>query len=172
MTKLHRAIIMLGGNVGDTVCVFESAVRTLELNQNQLVSASSIYRTKPWGYFNQKDFLNQLLVLDSSMELSEFHDCCLSIELLHGKNKEFENGPRSLDIDILFFDSTIVQNEKLTIPHPRMHQRRFNLVPVCELLPDFIHPVLNKKMLELLAECEDQDEPLIVVRHQSEKSCS
>ena len=171
MKKLHQAIIMLGGNVGDTVCVFESAVRTFELNHNQLVSASSIYRTKPWGYFNQREFLNQLLILNTPMDLNGFHGCCVKIELLHGKNKEFDNGPRSLDIDILFYDSVVVENEKLTIPHPRMHIRRFNLVPICELLPDFIHPVLNKKMLDLLAECEDQDEPSIVIRRKSEKSC-
>ena len=172
MTKLHRAIIMLGGNVGDTVCVFESAVRSLELKENQLVSASSVYRTKPWGFFNQRDFLNQLLVLDTPLDLTEFHDCCLKIELLHGKNKEFENGPRSLDIDILFFDTIVLQTPKLTIPHPRMHQRRFNLVPICELMPDFNHPALNKKMSDLLSECEDLDEPSIVVRQQNITSCS
>ncbi len=172
MTKLHRAIIMLGGNVGDTVCVFESAVRSLELNENQLVSASSVYRTKPWGFFNQRDFLNQLLVFDTPLDLTEFHDCCLKIELLHGKNKEFENGPRSLDIDILFFDTIVLQTPKLTIPHPRMHQRRFNLVPICELMPDFIHPALNKKMSDLLSECVDLDEPSIAVRQQSKTSCS
>lgn len=163
---------MLGGNVGDTVCVFESAIRSLELKQNQLKSASSIYRTKPWGFIKQRDFLNQLLVFETRLDLFEFHDCCLEIEHKHGKNKEFENGPRSLDIDILFFDSIVFQNQRLTIPHPRMHQRRFNLVPICELLPDFDHPVLKKKMSELLAECQDHDEPSIVVRQQYKTSCT
>ncbi len=91
MTNQHRAIIMLGGNVGDTVCVFESTIRTLVLNNINLISASSIYRTKPWGYFDQRDFLNQLLVLETNMDLFEFHECCLKTELLHGKNKVFEN---------------------------------------------------------------------------------
>lgn len=164
MTNSHRAIIMLGGNVGDTICVFESAIRYFGLNNINLVAASSKYRTKPWGYFDQRDFLNQLLVLNTYMDLSEFHDCCLKIENLHGKNKEFENGPRSLDIDILFFDSIVLQNQRLTIPHPRMHLRRFNLIPVCELLPEFIHPVLGKTMTELLAECNDPDEPSVIIQ--------
>ncbi|MFM7766236.1 MAG: 2-amino-4-hydroxy-6-hydroxymethyldihydropteridine diphosphokinase [Bacteroidota bacterium] len=172
MTKLHRAIVMLGGNVGDTVCVFESALRSFEMHQNQLVSSSAIYRTKPWGYFNQRDFLNQLLVLDTPLDLAEFHNCCNNLELLHGKNKEFENGPRSLDIDILFFDDMVLENENLTIPHPRMHQRRFNLVPICEILPDFTHPILEKKMSELLAECTDLDEPSLLLQKSSKTPCS
>lgn len=172
MTNQHRAIIMLGGNVGDTVCVFESTIRTLGLNNINLVSASSIYRTKPWGYFDQRDFLNQLLVLETNMDLFEFHECCLKTELLHGKNKEFENGPRSLDIDILFFDSLVIHNPKLTIPHPRMHQRRFNLVPLCELYPDFIHPILSKKMSDLLDECMDPDEPSVFIKKQNLTKCT
>lgn len=155
MGELHQAIIMLGGNVGDTICIFESAKRWLHRSSCRVTSQSMYYRSKPWAFEHQRDFINQLLVLETEMKVEGFHELCKSIEKKHGKMKLFVNGPRSLDIDILFFDDLILQTEPLTIPHPRLHLRLFNLVPLKEAVPDWVHPELKQTVSELCANCTD-----------------
>lgn len=167
---MHRAVIMLGGNVGDTICIFESAKRSLSQSGCAVVTQSMYYRSKPWGFDKQRDFINQLLLVETPLEVEGYHALCEMIEKKHGKLKLFENGPRSLDIDLLFFDDLIMQTETLTIPHPRLHLRLFNLVPLQETLPDWVHPVLHQTMTELRASCKDIT-PLMTIQTASHVHC-
>ncbi len=153
--ELHKAVIMLGGNVGDTICVFRSAAKMLETQGVRTMAVSSVFRTDPWGHPNQRSFLNQAMVVETKFSADELMNLLKIIEQSHGKETMFANGPRTLDIDIIFFDFMVLDSFSLTIPHPRAHKRRFNLVPIAEIAPEYVHPTLNKSIEVLLQECQD-----------------
>ncbi|MEY4875951.1 MAG: 2-amino-4-hydroxy-6-hydroxymethyldihydropteridine diphosphokinase, partial [Bacteroidota bacterium] len=117
---------------------------------------SSIYRTKAWGNENQNDFLNQCLIIETELSAESCLQKILLIEQNLGRKREEKWGPRTIDIDILFFNSEIVDKPNLQIPHPYLHLRRFTLAPLHELIPDFIHPILKKNISELLLHCKDE----------------
>jgi 2-amino-4-hydroxy-6-hydroxymethyldihydropteridine diphosphokinase len=159
MKEKHQAVIMLGGNIGDTICIFESAQRRLTEAGCSITATSSYYRSKPWGFAEQRNFLNRLLVVETDNDVEGFHEICKTIEKQHGKSKLLNNGPRSLDIDLLFFDDLVWDTSTLVIPHPRLHLRKFNLVPMLEIIPDWIHPIIKKRVSDILASCEDTTVP-------------
>ncbi|MEO7536374.1 MAG: 2-amino-4-hydroxy-6-hydroxymethyldihydropteridine diphosphokinase, partial [Ferruginibacter sp.] len=117
--------------------------------------SSGIYRTAAWGNTDQPDFLNQVIIADTKLNASETLQQILSIEKLMGRIRTTRNAPRTIDIDILFFNKEIISEKNLTVPHPEIPNRRFVLVPLNELSPDLRHPVLNKSIHVLLAECAD-----------------
>ena len=147
---------MLGGNIGDTEKIFKKSYLEIATKIGVISSYSKIYRTSAWGYKDQEDFLNQALVIRTDLQHRQILSKLFDIETSFGKNKIVENGPRTLDIDIMFFNSEVIYEDDLEVPHPRMHLRRFNLVPLNDLLPEYIHPVLNKSIKTLLEECPDQ----------------
>jgi 2-amino-4-hydroxy-6-hydroxymethyldihydropteridine diphosphokinase len=151
----HQAVIMLGGNIGDTICVFESARTFIKESGAQMLAESAVFRSDPWGNELQRTFLNQSLLVGTDMDPYRLLILLQDVELHHGKNTRFENGPRTLDLDIIFFDELILSSTTLSIPHPRAHFRRFNLLPMSQIVPNFVHPILNKTVLELLEECTD-----------------
>jgi 2-amino-4-hydroxy-6-hydroxymethyldihydropteridine diphosphokinase len=120
---------------------------------------SFIYETAAWGFEAENDFLNQILVVETCLKPMEVLYKCQEIENKLGREREPGHYiSRTMDIDILFFNDEIIQNERLTIPHPKLHLRRFTLEPLAEVSPDYIHSVLKKSIRKILEECKDDTE--------------
>jgi 2-amino-4-hydroxy-6-hydroxymethyldihydropteridine diphosphokinase len=160
MMNRAELVLLLGSNAGDRKAVLEQAITEIEAKLGSVLSRSSLYETKAWG-FDGDDFLNQVIIVSSSFSALECLEKTQSIEKQLGRHKKSQKGiyeNRLIDIDILFLGEQILELEYLSIPHPRIAERRFTLAPLEELIPDFVHPKLNKKVRELLIDCEDQTE--------------
>ncbi len=158
--ELHTLVLLLGSNLGDRSSLLTQATEKINVQLGNISKASSLYETKSWGLEEQPDFLNQVLICHTANNAAEALHHCLSIEKELGRDRKVKWGSRCIDIDILYFDDAIVATERLKIPHPFLHQRRFTLVPLVEVMPDFVHPVLNFSNKELLERCEDELEVL------------
>ena len=154
MIKLY---LLLGGNLGNKQQVFAEARTRLEKQVGIISAQSAIYETEPWGFESEDLFWNQALELKTTLSPEEVLKQTQLIELELGRiRKEKQYNSRIIDIDILFFGDQIIKTANLTVPHPRIQERKFALVPLCEIAADFIHPVLQKSIRELLDECPDQ----------------
>jgi 2-amino-4-hydroxy-6-hydroxymethyldihydropteridine diphosphokinase len=149
--------ILLGSNMGDREGVLQSAIAEIVKHCGTVSIQSSIYETEPWGFQGENDFLNQVIIIKTSLTPTELLHKLLEIEISLGRKRKNSSAyiSRNIDLDILYYASMVVQTGVLSIPHPRLHLRRFTLVPLCELLPDFIHPVLQKSHSELLQTLDD-----------------
>ncbi len=146
-----RAFISIGSNIGEKLQNCLKAICLLDnLKGCKVIKKSSFYKTEPVGYKEQDWFINCAVLIDTKLNPYELLDRLQQIEILMGREKSFKWGPRLIDLDLLLYEDIIMNGEKLTIPHPLMHKRRFVLVPVSELAPDLIHPVLNKSIIEIL----------------------
>ncbi|WP_461041068.1 2-amino-4-hydroxy-6-hydroxymethyldihydropteridine diphosphokinase [Spirosoma harenae] len=154
-------IILLGANLGDRLQTLNRAIRLIDERVGLVVQQSNLYETAPWGVIDQPSFLNQVLVVETNLEPLEVLRQTQQTEEDLGRVRLEKWGARLIDIDILYYDQLILQTDKLTIPHPFLHLRRFTLVPLAEVAPDFVHPTLQKTSLELLADCEDKSEVTI-----------
>jgi 2-amino-4-hydroxy-6-hydroxymethyldihydropteridine diphosphokinase len=152
---MNNVMLMLGSNVGDSKAIITDALDTIEQEIGQVKSISSVYKTAPWGFSEQNDFLNQAVLVHTPMHAPGIMDTLLSIEKKAGRIRAEKNAARTLDIDILFFNNDIIETQILTIPHPRLHERNFVLKPLLEIIPDFVHPVLKKTIRELCLICSD-----------------
>jgi 2-amino-4-hydroxy-6-hydroxymethyldihydropteridine diphosphokinase len=152
---MHRAYLLIGGNVGDTMKIFQEVITLLGNRAGTVVQKSSPYKTAPWGKPDQQDFLNQAVLVYTSLNAQLLMQLLLDIEKDLGRQRIEKNGPRIIDIDILFFDDYIIHEPRLTVPHPEVQNRRFALTPLAEIAPDLYHPVLHKTIAELLADCPD-----------------
>lgn len=155
MMLRNRVILMLGGNLGDTRKVFDKALERIGSGIGKVTCLSRLYGTEPWGKTDQPPFLNQALVVETGLNPVQVLKQTQAIETALGKRKEELNGPRVIDIDVMFYEDRVMSLHDLTIPHPRLHLRKFNLVPLAEIVPDWEHPILKKKIRELLHECND-----------------
>lgn len=144
----QRVYLSLGSNLGDRAAQLRKAQARLGAAGN-VVAVSALYETEPVEFTEQPWFLNCAVALDTEMNPQQLMSTILTIEKEMGRKRVQKKGPRSIDIDILFFDSKIVESEQLTIPHPAMHQRRFVLEPLAEIAPNTVHPMLNKTVREL-----------------------
>ena len=158
MTAKKTVYLLLGSNLGDRLQIMRAARKLIAMEIGHIVSASSIYETAPWGVLDQPSFLNQVLEVATEMTPEEVLRIILDIEHELGRIRYERWGARVIDIDILYFESLVVDTARLTIPHPRLHERRFTLAPLSEVAPNFIHPILNKNSEQLLAECIDTSE--------------
>lgn len=130
-------VLSLGTNIGDRLDNLRSAIASINLvPSTRVVKCSSVYETEPVGYAEQDDFYNIAVLVESELEPNEILGMCLGIEAGFNRVREFKNGPRILDIDVIFCEGKEIQTKNLTVPHPRCFERRFVLEPLLELLPD------------------------------------
>ena len=153
---MNKAYLLIGGNMGDRLANLKEAINHISTDAGTIEKISSVYETAPWGQTNQASFLNQALLIDTIHSASQLMYLLLEIENKLGRKRTLPLGPRTIDIDIIYFNKDIVQSSELDIPHPSMFKRNFVLVPLVEIAPDFIHPVLNKSNSILLSECNDE----------------
>lgn len=150
---MTRSYILFGSNQGDKKALLEQACALINSRCGLLVERSSDYTTEPWGFDAEEWFLNVLLVVETELEPDALMDALLGIEAELGRvRKPGQRGysSRTVDLDILYYGDRIVKTEKVTIPHPLLHLRRFALEPLCEIVPDFLHPVFNLSQTQLL----------------------
>jgi len=150
--------LSLGGNVGNSRENIASAVHRLRRAGIRIVRKSSIYRTEPVGFARQPWFLNQAITVCTDLSPWELVGEAKAIESALGRRPGRRNGPRPIDIDILLAEGTILRTASLEIPHPRLPERRFALVPLAEIAPDLVHPVLKKSIRSILRKCPDRSE--------------
>jgi 2-amino-4-hydroxy-6-hydroxymethyldihydropteridine diphosphokinase len=149
----HIVYLGLGSNLGNRLANLKAAISNLT-PQMVVKKKSSVYETPPWGYEDQPAFLNQVVMVQTYEEPDRLLAHLKRIETAMGRTPTFPNGPRLIDIDILFFNTATIFKDGVVVPHPRLHERAFVLVPMNEIAPDFIHPTLSKSMRELLANCD------------------
>ena len=147
--------LALGTNLGDREANLRSA-KELLAPKIVVERESAIYVTPPWGYEDQPEFLNQVIRVRTYLRPLALLKVLKRIEKGLGREETFRNGPRLIDLDILFYGQQVIQKKNLCIPHPRMHERAFVLVPLCEIAPDFVHPVLKETVQTLLSRVDTQ----------------
>ena len=163
---MNRVALLIGGNQGDSDKLLQQAIALIEQRIGNVRRASIVYRTAPWGTFDRDDvadFLNQALVVETPLSAHEVLRQALEIEAELGRVRKAppchpQTGTteriyhsRPMDIDLIFYNDEVIDTPDLTIPHPRMHLRRFVLEPLAEIMPDYRHPVLRKTVHELLS---------------------
>ncbi|SFN59641.1 2-amino-4-hydroxy-6-hydroxymethyldihydropteridinediphosphokinase [Algoriphagus ornithinivorans] len=151
----NEVVLILGGNLGDTLTLIEEAKKLL-LNLGELKGKSSIYRTEAWGNVADQDFLNQVVVISTDLEPLEFLKEIQGIEKVLGRKRVETWGNRTMDIDILYWNQEVIDHENLKVPHPYLQRRKFVLIPLVEILPDQIHPILNQTNSQILEVCPDE----------------
>lgn len=155
---MKTVVILLGGNTGNVPLTFKSCIQEFEDEGYLVFDLSSIYQSSAWGYESENLFYNQLIVIHTNHNPQQVLANALAIENKLGRVRTSSSDyvDRPIDIDIIFYESDIVTTENLIIPHPRLHLRKFCLVPLMEIMPNFIHPSLNKSIEQLLEECTDK----------------
>lgn len=153
--KAQKVILLMGGNQGRVNEVLDKAINQINKSIGKVITRSMLYRTKAWGPVAQPDFLNVAVVLETFLTPQLLLKKLLELELKAGRRRDVKYGPRTLDIDILFYGNSVIDQPQLQIPHPEIANRRFVLVPLEEILPNLKHPVLNKTIKSLLEDCPD-----------------
>ena len=147
----NKVYISLGTNIGNWKNNFNQSF--FELNKLGIINNySSIYLSKPYGYKNQNFFYNAAIELYTNINPNELITKLQLIEKRLKKNKLISNGPRRIDLDIIYYNKFVVRKDSLTIPHPRAHLRDFVLYPVCEIIPFYIHPIIKKTTKHLISQ--------------------
>jgi 2-amino-4-hydroxy-6-hydroxymethyldihydropteridine diphosphokinase len=152
---MNSAYLITGGNMGQRDEQLAYAARLIEERCGNIIDRSSLYETAAWGKTDQASFLNQALVIETSLNARDLLNEILYIENLMGRDRIEKYGPRIIDIDIILFNHQVIKENGLTIPHPEMSKRRFVLEPLNEIIPAYIHPVYYKTITELLDQCDD-----------------
>jgi 2-amino-4-hydroxy-6-hydroxymethyldihydropteridine diphosphokinase len=137
----HEAYVALGANLDDPLAQVRAGFEALDrLESTAVVRRSSLYRTAPVGYAEQPDFVNAVALLATELDAAALLRALLAIEERRGRVRDLPNGPRTLDLDLLLYDQASISQEDLVVPHPRMHERAFVLVPLLEIAPDIAIP--------------------------------
>jgi 2-amino-4-hydroxy-6-hydroxymethyldihydropteridine diphosphokinase len=153
--SIQELVILLGGNLSDRKKTIDTARQLLAEDLGPVAGRSSLYASEAWGKKDQPDFFNQVVVFESTKKPSEILKITTSVEKQLGRVRHEKWAERLIDIDILFYGNEVVEEKELKIPHPHIHERRFTLEPLVEIMPQYLHPVKGVTMRELLADCED-----------------
>lgn len=154
----ETVFLLLGSNLGDREHIVNQACSMIAERCGDIVSKSDLYESEPWGFDAEQWFLNQVVKIGTSLSPDELMTTLLAIEKSLGRDRSTPHEgyvSRPIDLDILYFGDKIVDTEKVTTPHPRLHLRRFTLLPLCDIAPGFVHPLLKKTNRQLLEECRD-----------------
>lgn len=152
---MATASIGMGANLGDRAATLREAVSRLA-RLGCITAVSSLYETDPVGYREQPPFLNAVVALETALAPTDLFHALIEIERDLGRRRTFRNAPRTLDLDVLLVGELIFETKDLTLPHPRMHERAFVLVPLAEIAPHAIHPVLGLSISDVLSALPDQ----------------
>jgi 2-amino-4-hydroxy-6-hydroxymethyldihydropteridine diphosphokinase len=153
---MNRGIfLLLGSNQGDRLENLDLAKKAIGRHIGRILKNSGIYKTAAWGKTDQPDFYNQVVEIDTALSPLNLLDQILFIEHILGRVRTEKWGPRIIDIDLLFYGNTILNQPTLTVPHPSIASRKFTLAPLAEIASEFLHPQLHKNMKTLLEECAD-----------------
>jgi len=152
---MQEVLLLLGSNLGDRQLFLQRAIAQIETDIAPLVKASAVYETQSWGKTDAPDYLNQVVLLRTDLKPQQVLEKILDIERKLGRKREEKWGSRTIDIDILFYGGEIIDDPGLHIPHPELHKRLFTLEPLDEIVPDLMHPLLNKKISQLKTELSD-----------------
>jgi 2-amino-4-hydroxy-6-hydroxymethyldihydropteridine diphosphokinase len=153
---MNKLYLLLGSNMGNSRQQLVAAQKHLSKKLGTIQRQSGLYQTAAWGNTNQPDFLNQVIILQTEYDATTCMEYILEIEYSMGRIRTKKNAPRIIDIDILYFNKEIINLKNLVIPHPAIQDRRFVLIPLNSLSPNFIHPVSGKTNHTLLLECTDR----------------
>ena len=153
---MNSAFLSLGSNRGNRQEYLQNAIAMLEKRAGKVSKRSSIYETQPWNMSDSTNFLNQVILIETALDAPALMEIIIETETSLGRIRT-KSGyePRTIDIDILFFNDTVINSELVTVPHPQIPKMRFVLEPLCELAPEYIHPLLKKSLKQLLSECPD-----------------
>jgi 2-amino-4-hydroxy-6-hydroxymethyldihydropteridine diphosphokinase len=153
---IHQNIfLLLGSNSGERLWQLKLANELIEKEIGSIVAKSKIYETAPWGKADQPPFLNQAIKIETPFSPEKLLVKVQSIEQELGRTRVEKWGERSIDIDIIYFGNKIIDSSNLIIPHQHLTERKFVLIPLTEVSPEFIHPLLQKSNAQLLKECMD-----------------
>jgi 2-amino-4-hydroxy-6-hydroxymethyldihydropteridine diphosphokinase len=155
MAKKNDLYLLLGSNLGDRLALLSEATALIVERVGEVLKLSQIYQTAPWGVIDQPAFLNQVLKVETALHPIDVLNVILKIEKQLGRERKEVWGARLIDIDILYYADVVVTMSDLTIPHSQLHHRRFTLMPLAEIAPNYVHPKLKKTNQELLENCED-----------------
>lgn len=153
---MKNVFLLVGSNIEPRLTFLERAEKEIGKKVGVVLKTSEIYESAPWGFEDKTSFLNQVLLVNSELTAEEILKTILEIEMEMGRiRRSTSYASRNIDIDILYFGEEIYEQEFLKVPHPRLHLRRFTLIPLAEIAPMFIHPKFSLSNHELLNNCED-----------------
>ena len=156
---METCYILFGSNMGDKFAIFEQACTLINERCGKIVGLSSAYESEPWGFEAEEWFLNRLIVLETDLDPDRLMRQLLDIETELGRVRfigKIGYSSRTIDLDIIYYGDFVLHTVKVIAPHPRLHLRCFVLEPLCEVCPDFVHPVMQLTNRELLEQCEDK----------------
>nr|WP_245533979.1 2-amino-4-hydroxy-6-hydroxymethyldihydropteridine diphosphokinase [Effusibacillus pohliae] len=148
-TGMHEAFLGLGSNLGDRERYLADAICSLQQKGIRMLAQSPVYETKAVGYVDQPDFLNMVVRVQTELPPHELLRLMLAVERQCGRRRDVKWGPRTLDLDLLFYDNLVLDGCDLAVPHPRLEERAFVLLPLCDLAPDWVHPVSGLTVREM-----------------------
>jgi 2-amino-4-hydroxy-6-hydroxymethyldihydropteridine diphosphokinase len=156
---MNKTYLCLGSNLGNKEENINTAIILLKKELN-ITKTSALYKTEPTNYENQDFFLNQVIEVETNLTIEQLFTFTSQLEQTLGKDIKVRFGPRTIDIDILFYNDEIINTEFVQIPHPRLHERKFVLIPLSEIAPNLIHPIIKKNIKELL-NCLENDTKMV-----------